>query len=317
MKKLSEFLATCPFKGSQKSLQSIMLAVVEAAKSIHKDVNRGGLTDIYGSAGSQNIQGETQQKLDVIANDRLIEQLNISGEICLIASEENDDLILTNSPNSRYVFCTDPLDGSSNIDVNISIGTIFSVFERVSAVGSQPELADALQKGCKQILAGYVLYSTATVLVFTTGQSVSIFVYDEDIKEFISLQEDVKIPQSGKIYSCNEGNALTYTQGVQNYLANCKTKKYSARYIGSLVADFHRNMLKGGLFMYPSTEKDKNGKLRLLYECNPLAWLAEVAGGAASNGEVNILDIEPQQLHQRVPLFIGSKAMLQEALSFL
>ncbi len=292
-----------------------MEALTEGAKRIHKDVNRGGLANIYGAAGSENVQGEAQQKLDIIANDYLIEAMNGTGSVCVIASEEDEDILLTTHPQSPYVFCMDPLDGSSNIDVNISIGTIFCVFERLSPANEQPQLSDVLQKGRAQVLAGYILYSTATVLVFTTGAGVYVLGYDTDKESFIMVQEGVQIPENGKIYSCNEGNMLTYSAQVRGYLSLCKSRKYSARYIGSLVADFHRNMLKGGLFMYPSTEKDKNGKLRLLYECNPLAWIAEQAGGSAKTPEMAVLDVQPEKLHQRIPFFIGSKNMVQEALS--
>lgn len=294
------------------SLRGILRALTESAKTMHFDINRAGLIGITGAAGSENVQGEEQQKLDIIANDRFIKSLNDSKEICLIASEEDDDVVLTETPEADYTLAIDPLDGSSNIDVNVSIGTIFSVFKRLSANTETPTAADVMQKGTEQVLAGYVLYGSSTMLVFTTGSGVHAFTYDQATGEFLLSAYELQIPKDGKVYSCNEGGLLSFDEHVRDYLHSCKERGFKARYIGSLVADFHRNMLKGGVFLYPATAKNPNGKLRLLYECNPLSWVAEVAGGASHNASERILEILPQELHQRVPLIIGSENMAGE-----
>lgn len=297
-----------------------------AAKTISREVNRAGLADIIGEAGSANIQGEDQKKLDVIANNLVIDCLTRGGEVCAVASEEDDDIIYIDSPvskNAKYVVCMDPLDGSSNIDVNVSIGTIFSIYQRVTPVGTPATYDDFFQPGNKMLAAGYVIYGTSTMLVYTTGNGVNGFTLDPGIGEFCLSHPDMKIPAMGKTYSYNEGNILSAPTGVQEYVKWCQqvdkptNRPYSARYIGSMVADFHRNLLKGGIFIYPATEKSPNGKLRLLYECNPMSFIVEQAGGVAHTGKERVLDIVPNNLHQRVPIYMGSKDMVGQLLDLL
>jgi fructose-1,6-bisphosphatase I len=297
-----------------------------AAKTISREVNRAGLAEILGDAGSENVQGENQKKLDVIANDLVIDCLTRGGEVCAIASEENDEMIYIQSPvsnNAKYVVAMDPLDGSSNIDVNVSIGTIFSIFQRVTPVGTKPDLSDFFQPGNNMLAAGYVIYGTSTMLVYTTGNGVNGFTLDPSIGEFCLSHPDMKIPAMGKTYSYNEGNILSAPTGVKEYITWCQqvdkptNRPYSARYIGSMVADFHRNLLKGGIFIYPPTAKSPNGKLRLMYECNPMAYIVEQAGGIADTGNGRVLDIVPNDLHQRVPIYMGSKDMVKQLLELL
>lgn len=297
-----------------------------AAKTISREVNRAGLADIIGEAGSSNIQGEDQKKLDVIANDLVLDCFRRGGEVCAVASEEDDDIIYIDSPvskNAKYVVCMDPLDGSSNIDVNVSIGTIFSIYQRVTPVGTPATTADFFQPGNKMLAAGYVIYGTSTMLVYTTGKGVNGFTLDPGIGEFCLSHKDMKIPEQGKIYSYNEGNILSAPNGVKEYITWCQqvdkvtSRPYSARYIGSMVADFHRNLLKGGIFIYPPTEKAPNGKLRLLYECNPMSFIMEQAGGLAHTGNERVLDVVPTNLHQRVPIYMGSKRMVEQLLDLL
>ncbi len=297
-----------------------------AAKTISREVNRAGLADIIGEAGSSNIQGEDQKKLDVIANDLVLDCFRRGGEVCAVASEEDDDIIYIDSPvskNAKYVVCMDPLDGSSNIDVNVSIGTIFSIYQRVTPVGTPATTADFFQPGNKMLAAGYVIYGTSTMLVYTTGKGVNGFTLDPGIGEFCLSHKDMKIPEQGKIYSYNEGNILSAPNGVKEYITWCQqvdkvtSRPYSARYIGSMVADFHRNLLKGGIFIYPPTEKAPNGKLRLLYECNPMSFIMEQAGGLAHTGNERVLDVVPTNLHQRVPIYMGSKKMVEQLLDLL
>jgi fructose-1,6-bisphosphatase I len=297
-----------------------------AAKTISREVNRAGLAEILGDAGSENVQGEDQKKLDVIANDLVIDCLTRGGEVCAVASEENDEMIYIDSPvskNAKYVVAMDPLDGSSNIDVNVSIGTIFSIFQRTTPVGSLPNTDDFFQPGNKMLAAGYVIYGTSTMLVYTTGKGVNGFTLDPSIGEFCLSHPDMKIPAMGKTYSYNEGNILSAPQGVKEYISWCQqvdkasNRPYSARYIGSMVADFHRNLLKGGIFIYPPTAKSPNGKLRLLYECNPMAFIVEQAGGMAHTGRERVLDVKPESLHQRCPIYMGSKDMVEQLLELL
>lgn len=297
-----------------------------AAKTISREVNRAGLAEILGEAGSENVQGEDQKKLDVIANDLVIDCLTRGGEVCAIASEENDEMIYIQSPvsnNAKYLVAMDPLDGSSNIDVNVSIGTIFSIFQRTTPVGTKPVTEDFFQPGNKMLAAGYVIYGTSTMLVYTTGKGVNGFTLDPSIGEFCLSHPDMKIPEMGKTYSYNEGNILSAPAGVQEYIKWCQqvdkptNRPYSARYIGSMVADFHRNLLKGGIFIYPPTAKSPNGKLRLLYECNPMAFIVEQAGGMADTGQGRVLDVMPNDLHQRVPIYMGSRQMVNQLLALL
>jgi fructose-1,6-bisphosphatase I len=296
-------------------LSQLVRDIALAGKIINREVNQSGLLDISGGFGEKNVQGEDQQKLDVIANIRFIRALKNGGEVCAIVSEEDEEVISLN-PQSRYVVCMDPLDGSSNIDVNVSIGTIFSIYRRKSPSGGPVQMEDILQKGSEQVAAGYILYGSSTMMVYTTGHGVHGFTYEPSLGEFLLSHDSMKCPTDGKIYSINEGSYNSFDQHVRDYIEYCKSVNYSARYIGSLVADFHRNMLKGGIYMYPRTEKAPEGKLRLLYECNALALIAEQAGGRATDGKQRILDIEPKALHQRSPLYIGSKAMVDKMDSF-
>lgn len=307
-------------------LSRLLSSIALASKVVNREVNKAGLVDITGAVGEENVQGEEQQKLDVYADDVFRIALEAQGEVCGIASEEQEDFVQFNSEvasDSKYVVMIDPLDGSSNIDVNVSIGTIFSIYRRISSVNEPVQMKDFLQKGDRQVAAGYVVYGSSTMLVYTTGRGVNGFTLDPSIGSYYLSHRDIEIPETGKIYSVNQGNFHTFPQGVKDYISWCQEtdkaseRPYTARYIGSLVADFHRNMLKGGVYMYPSTEKAPNGKLRLLYECNPLAYLAEQAGGLATDGEKRIMEVEPSELHQRVPFFIGSKQMVEEAMSHL
>jgi fructose-1,6-bisphosphatase I len=296
-------------------LSQLLRDIGLAGKIINREVNKSGLLDIAGGFGAKNVQGEDQQKLDVIANIRFIRALTNGGEVCAIVSEEDEEVINLN-PNSKYVVCMDPLDGSSNIDVNVSIGTIFSIYKRKSPVGGPVLMEDILQKGTEQVAAGYILYGSSTMLVYTTGKGVHGFTLEPSLGEFVLSHPLMKSPEDGKIFSVNEGSIMDFEPAVQAYIHYCKEQRYAARYIGSLVADFHRNLLKGGIYMYPTTHKDPQGKLRLLYECNSLAFIAEQAGGAASNGTQRIMEIEPKTLHMRTSVYLGSANMVQKALEF-
>ena len=296
-----------------------------AAKVVNHEVNKAGLVDITGAAGDTNIQGEDQQKLDVYANEKFIQTLTNREIVCGIASEENDDFITIagcdGDHKNKYVVLMDPLDGSSNIDVNVSVGTIFSIYRRLTPVGTPVQLEDFLQPGNKQVAAGYIIYGTSTMLVYTTGNGVNGFTLNPALGSWYLSHPDMKFPQGGRIYSVNEGNYVHFPQGAKDYIKYCQEEKedrpYSSRYIGSLVSDFHRNMIKGGIYFYPTSAKAPNGKLRLLYECNPIGFIAEQAGGKASDGQNRILDIEPTELHQRTPFYCGSKEMVEKAEEFL
>lgn len=293
-----------------------------AGKIIASRVNQAGLAGLLGHTGKVNVQGETVQKLDEFANDTLIRAIEGGGQVCLMASEENEDPIPipTKYPKGRYVLMFDPLDGSTNIDVNISIGTIFSVHRRVSE-SQEPGLADCLQPGRTQVAAGYIIYGSSCMFVFTTGNGVHGFTLDPTVGEFFLSHPDIQMPERGKIYSVNEGNEAQWDDKVRGWVDWLKTpnkeqgKPYSSRYIGTLVADFHRTLLKGGVFAYPADKKNKNGKLRLLYEAAPMALLAQQAGGLASTGAQPVLDVVPTELHQRVPLYIGSKLDVEDAIA--
>jgi fructose-1,6-bisphosphatase I len=305
-------------------LSRLLSDIALASKIVSNDVRKAGLVDhILGAQGGQNVQGEEQQKLDVVADEAFIRACENGGEVCGIASEENDDYLAFESEqaqNANYVILFDPLDGSSNIDVNVSIGTIFSIYRRVSPQGSKATLADMLQPGTQQVAAGYVLYGSSTILVYTTGNGVNGFTLDPSIGEFFLSHPDMKMPENGRLYSVNEGNLNDFDPQLRAYLAYCQSnenqtgKPYSGRYIGSLVADFHRNLIKGGIYIYPTVPSAPKGRLRLLYECNPLAFIAEQAGGLATNGTDRILDIKPTELHQRVGFYIGSKKMVEKAM---
>jgi fructose-1,6-bisphosphatase I len=303
------------FQFASGELSQLLRDIALASKVVNREVNKAGLIDLMGSAGSQNTGGEQQQKLDVLANIRFTRALTKGGEVCALISEETESYVDLNNE-GKYVIAIDPLDGSSNIDVNVSIGTIFSVYRRVSPVATPIQPEDILQKGTEQVAAGYILYGSSTMLVYTTGHGVNGFTYEPSLGEYFLSHEDMQMPQDGKIYSINEGSANSFSPAVRKYIDYCKEQNYSARYIGSLVADFHRNMLKGGIYIYPATAKDKNGKLRLMYECNALAFIAEQAGGKASDGKQRILELSPKDLHQRTPFFVGSKNMVDKAESF-
>lgn len=313
------------FQYSSGELSKILNAIRLAAKVVSYKVNKAGLVDIVGAAGEQNIQGEDQQKLDVYANEVFIQTLINREIVCGIASEENDDFITVSGADkkhsSKYVVLMDPLDGSSNIDVNVSVGTIFSVYKRISPIGTPVTLADFLQPGTQQVAAGYVIYGTSTMLVYTTGDGVNGFTLNPAIGTFYLSHPKMTFAENGSIYSINEGNYVHFPQGVKNYLKYCQLEEqdrpYTSRYIGSLVSDIHRNMIKGGIYIYPTSSKSPSGKLRLLYECNPMAFIAEQAGGKASNGFSRILEIQPLELHQRVPFFCGSKNMVLKAAEFM
>lgn len=301
------------FAYASGELSQLLRDIALASKVVNREVNKAGLIDIMGAVGSQNMAGDDQQKLDVLANIRFTRALAKGGEVCALVSEESDTFVDLNN-DGKYVIAIDPLDGSSNIDVNVSIGTIFSIYRRKSVEGTPIQNDDILQKGSDQVAAGYVLYGSSTMLVYTTGHGVNGFTYEPTLGEYFLSHPALRMPENGKIYSVNEGGSNSFPQGVKNYIAYCKDSRYTARYIGSLVADFHRNMLKGGIYFYPSTEKDKGGKLRLIYECNALAFVAEQAGGVASDGQQRILDIKPDSLHQRTPFFVGSRNMVEKCI---
>ena len=313
------------FKYSSGELSSLINSIRLAAKVVNHEVNKAGLVDIIGITGNENIQSEKQQKLDVYANEKFINTLINRNIVCGIASEEEENFISINSNDknnqNKYVVLIDPLDGSSNIDVNVSVGTIFSIYRRKSKIGSEVVIDDFLQKGRNQVAAGYIIYGTSTMLVYTTGNGVNGFTLNPAIGTFYHSNSNLKIPKEGTIYSINEGNYLQFPKFVKKFLKFCQEEKddrpYTSRYIGSLVSDFHRNMIKGGIFLYPETTKNQKGKLRLLYECNPIAFICEQAGGLATNGNVNILDINPKELHQRTPFYCGSKKMVQQLQKFI
>lgn len=302
-------------------LSSLLRDIGLAAKRVNVEVNKAGLVDILGDAGAINVQGEDVKKLDIFANNQFMGALRHGISCAGIASEELDDYIAFDdevSKGSKYVCLFDPLDGSGNIDVNVSIGTIFSVFRRVTPIGTIADKSDFLQAGIKQVAAGYIVYGSSTMMVIGTRRGVNGFTLDPSIGEFCLSHPDMKCPETGNIYSVNHGNFFQYHDSVRKYIDICQKKNaatggpYTQRYIGSMVADVHRNLIKGGIFMYPGTIDKPKGKLRLLYECNPFAFIVEVAGGKATNGEQRILDVVPTELHQRSPLFIGSKLMMEE-----
>lgn len=301
-------------------LSGLLRDIGLAAKIVNREVNKAGLVDILGTTGFNNTTGDEVKKLDIFANEQFLSSLKVSGECCGIGSEENDEFIPINfhgSKNVKYIVNLDPLDGSSNIDVNVTIGTIFSIYRRVSLSGPCT-MEDFLQKGTQQVAAGYIIYGSSTMMVYTTGNGVNGFTLDPSIGEFCLSHPNIKIPAKGNLYSVNQGNFLKFPEPVRRYIDYCTdedkatNRPYSFRYIGSMVADFHRNMIKGGIYMYPSTIGSPKGKLRLLFECNPLAFIAEQAGGKASDGQMPIMEIEPSELHQRTPIFIGSTEMVNK-----
>lgn len=313
------------FKYSSGELSRILNSIRLAAKVVNHNVNKAGLVDIIGSIKQNNIQGEEQQKLDVLANEVFIQTLINREIVCGIASEENDTFMNVEGSNNenknKYIVLIDPLDGSSNIDVNVSVGTIFSVYRRISPIGSPVNLQDFLQKGVHQVAAGYVIYGTSTMLVYTTGHGVNGFTLNPAIGTFYLSHPKMNFKENGSIYSVNEGNYLQFPDFIKKYIKFCQMEEndrpYTSRYIGSLVSDFHRNLIKGGIYLYPSSKKSPVGKLRLLYECNPIAFIAEQAGGKASDGFNRILDIDPIELHQRIPFYCGSYNMVKRLESFI
>ena len=313
------------FPFSKGELSRLLADISIAAKIVNREVSKAGLVDILGETGTVNIQGERVKKLDIFANEQFIAAFKAGGEVCAIASEENDDIISINtdiSKNAKYVIAIDPLDGSSNIDVNVSIGTIFSIYRRVSLKGAGV-LEDFMQRGTDQVAAGYIIYGSSCMLVYTTGKGVNGFTLDPSIGEFCLSHPNIQTPKKGNVYSINEGNYLHFPDGIKKYLKFCQeedklsNRPYSSRYIGSGVADIHRNLITGGIYIYPTTTKSPNGKLRLLYECNPLAFILEQAGGKASTGGKRIMDLPITELHQRTPLFLGSSEMVDVAQDFM
>lgn len=315
------------FPESKGELSSLISSLRLAAKIVNAEINKAGLVDdIMGRAGDVNVQGEEQQKLDVYANRKFIDAIEARQQVCGIASEEEDSFIAFESEqcrNGKYVILIDPLDGSSNIDVNVSVGTIFSIYRRISPVGTIATEEDFLQPGNKQVAAGYFVYGSSTMMVYTTGNGVNGFTFDPTIGVFFLSHPNFKVPSKGNIYSVNEGNYPYFEQNVRDYLKYIKEedaasgRPYSSRYIGSMVSDIHRNMIKGGLYMYPGTRQKPMGKLRLCYECNPMAFIMEQAGGKATDGHQRIMDIKPIELHQRAPLYIGSIDLIEEVHSFI
>ena len=313
------------FPYAKGELSRLLRDIGIAAKIVNREVNKAGLVEILGETGETNIQGEKVKKLDVFANEQFIAALKAGGECCAIASEENEDIIPIDnevSANARYVIAIDPLDGSSNIDVNVSVGTIFSIYRRTTLNGPGT-IEDFLQRGTEQVAAGYVIYGSSAMLVYTTGKGVNGFTLDPSIGEFCLSHPEMKMPETGVIYSINEGNYLHFPEGVKKYIKYCQeedlatNRPYSSRYIGSGVADIHRNLIVGGVYIYPTTTKSPKGKLRLLYECNPLAFIVEQSGGKATDGKTRIMDKEIKELHQRTSLFIGCSDMVEKAMEFM
>lgn len=313
------------FPHATGELSNLLRNIGLAAKRVNVEVNKAGLVDILGDYGTINVQGEEVKKLDIYANDQFTGILQHGISCAGIASEELDEFVAFNdakSVNSKYVCLYDPLDGSANIDVNVSIGTIFSIYKRVTPIGSVVKEEDFLQPGNQQVAAGYIVYGSSTMLVYATRRGVNGFTLDPAIGEWALSHPNIKCPENGKIYSVNHGNYFHYDEGVKKYITSCQKKDktnggpYTQRYIGSMVSDVHRNLIKGGIFMYPGTTDKPEGKLRLLYECNPFAFIMAVAGGKATDGKIRILDVIPTELHQRTPMFIGSKLMMEELESY-
>lgn len=312
------------FPAATGEFSALLYDIAFAAKVISRDVRKAGLVDILGYTGSENVQGEQVRKLDEFADDVIFKAMDHTGRLCVMACEEREDIIPIPEEFEcgHYVLLYDPLDGSSNVDANVSIGTIFSIHRKISA-GARGAKEDCLQPGHKQVGAGYVIYGSSTLLVYTAGRGVHGFTLDPSVGEFLLSHENIQMPKRATIYSVNEGNTNNWDEGMKRYIAHLKTpdkatgRPYSARYIGSLVADCHRNLLYGGIFLYPADKKSPKGKLRVLYEANPLAFIVEQAGGAASNGQQRILDLQPTDLHQRTPLLIGSYDDVKEAEEFL
>ncbi|MCG8340524.1 MAG: class 1 fructose-bisphosphatase [Cytophagales bacterium] len=299
-----------------EELSQLLNDITLAGKLVGSEVNKAGLVDITGAQGTYNIHGEAQQKLDVMAHTCFMRALEKGGVVCAITSEEEEDVVKLENNQGKYIVALDPLDGSSNIDVNVSIGTIFSIYHRISPIGEPVQPEDVLQRGSEQMAAGYLLYGTSTMLVYTTGHGVHGFTYAPSLGEFLLSHPNIKTPPAGKIYAINDGYFARFPDSIKSYIQYCRDNSYKARYIGSLVADFHRNLLKGGIYMYPPTESTPHGKLRLMFECNALAFIVEQAGGTATDGQQRIRTIEPTEIHQRVPLYIGSAKMVERLTAF-
>ncbi|MVN91831.1 class 1 fructose-bisphosphatase [Mucilaginibacter aquatilis] len=322
-KTLGQFIiekqADFPF--AKGELSRLLRDIGIASKIVNREINKAGLVDILGEAGTTNVQGEGQKKLDVYANEQFIAALQSGGECCIVVSEENDEYVYIDSEiskNAKYIVAIDPLDGSSNIDVNVGVGTIFSIYRRKSTEG-KATIIDVLQRGVEQIAAGYVIYGSSTMLVYTTGKGVNGFTLDPSIGEFCLSHPDMSVPKDGNIYSINEGYYAHFPDGIKKYIKYCQVeddatrRPYTSRYTGSMVADIHRTLIKGGIFMYPITAQAPNGKLRLVYECNPIAFIVEQAGGKATNGYERIMELEVKELHQRSAIIIGSENMVKKA----
>jgi len=311
------------FPGATGELSQLLRDISLAAKIISREVNKAGITNILGVDGSTNIHGEAVKKLDLFADQQLISALDRSLITCMVISEENDGIVKLSSKGGKYIVYLDPLDGSSNIDVNVSIGSIFSIYMREARFKGNLMEDDALQPGVKQVAAGYVLYGSSTILAYTTGLGVSVFTLDPSIGEFILSDRNIKMPQHGFIYSINEGSYNSWDLGLKKYIKYCQEedpetgRPYSARYIGSMVADIHRTLIKGGIFIYPHSSKYPNGKLRLMYECNPLSFIIEQAGGKATNGSKRIMEVEAESIHQQTPIYIGSEENVDKVTEFL
>lgn len=311
------------FPGATGELSQLLRDIGLAAKIISREVNKAGITNILGEDGSTNVHGESVKKLDMFADEQLISALNRSEITCMVISEENDGIVDLDNDGGKYIVYLDPLDGSSNIDVNVSIGSIFSIYIRKDQTKSTLSEEDALQPGVEQVAAGYVLYGSSTLMAYTTGLGVSVFTLDPSIGEFILSDDDIKIPEKGTIYSVNEGSYHSWDEGLKQYVKYCQVedaetdRPYKARYIGSMVADVHRTLIKGGIFIYPNSSQYPNGKLRLMYECNPLSFIIEQAGGMAIDGHGRIMEINPDAIHQRTPIFIGSKENVLKVKEFI
>ena len=327
VKTLGQFIIEkqADFPYAKGELSRLLRDIGIASKIVNREVNKAGLADVLGETGDVNVQGENVKKLDVFANEQFIAALQAGGEVCAIASEENEYIIPVDSEvskNARYVVAMDPLDGSSNIDVNVSVGTIFSIYRRTTLNGPGT-LEDFMQRGTEQVAAGYVIYGSSCMMVYTTGRGVNGFTLDPSIGEFCLSHPNMQTPKSGNVYSVNEGNYLHFPDGVKKYIKYCQeedkatNRPYSSRYIGSGVADIHRNLITGGIYIYPTTTKSPKGKLRLLYECNPLAFIIEQAGGKATDGKTRIMEKDLKELHQRTPLVLGSSEMVDKAMEFM
>ena len=311
------------FPGATGELSQLLRDIGLASKIISREVNKAGITNILGVDGSKNVHGEVVKKLDLFADHQLISALKRSQITSMVITEENDGIVKLGSSSGRYIVYLDPLDGSSNIDVNVSVGSIFSIYMREARFTPIINEQEALQPGTRQVAAGYVLYGSSTIMAYTTGLGVSLFTLDPSIGEFILCSHNVQIPEFGTIYSINEGSYNTWDYGLKRFIKYCQEydpkshRPFTTRYIGSMVADVHRTIIKGGIFIYPHSAKYPEGKLRLMYECNPLSMIMEQAGGMATNGEQRILEIQPESIHQRSPIYMGSSKNVLKAMDFL